>query len=233
LRANVRRAGWNLIMHVAVLYDMAWAGQWHSIQTKVRAWILSCKHTFNTLDPPLDCAATLEFKPDNKHLGESNSKGKQGSFRKAAIRNVIFDYPSLILRKTPAVIRIILTLFAIPNWANPTRPVEAAVPTYEQRCHCQRKPTKPEWKTTNALPALSETTIPTFLPNRASGAQLSRTPAITAAMTGHKISSKSHLTRRNEKPGLPLPGSNSTGETASNRVRIGKLGKLNCICNLA
>jgi len=33
LKANWRRAGWNLIMHKVVLYDMAWAGLRHALQT--------------------------------------------------------------------------------------------------------------------------------------------------------------------------------------------------------
>jgi len=36
LKANWRRAGWNLIMHEVVLYDMAWAGLRHALETKVR-----------------------------------------------------------------------------------------------------------------------------------------------------------------------------------------------------
>jgi len=61
-------------------------------------------------------------------LGDSNNKGKQGSLRKAAIRNVIFDHPSPNLRKTLPAIPIIPAP-VIQNRSSPRCPVEAAMST--------------------------------------------------------------------------------------------------------
>jgi hypothetical protein len=69
LKAIWSRTGWSLIVHKAVLYDMAWAGLWHSLKTKVRPWISSSNDRFDTLDPLFDCVAASEFTPDDKKLG--------------------------------------------------------------------------------------------------------------------------------------------------------------------
>jgi len=107
---------------------MAWAGLRHALKTKVRPWIPSGKERFDTLDQLFDCAAASEFKPDDKKPGDSNCRGKQGSLRKAAIRNIIFDHPSPNLRKTLQAIPIIPTP-VIQNRSSPISPAEAAVPT--------------------------------------------------------------------------------------------------------
>jgi hypothetical protein len=61
-------------------------------------------------------------------VGDSNSKCKQWSLRKAVIKNVIFDHPSLNLRKTPPATPIIPPP-VINNRSSPISPVEVAVPT--------------------------------------------------------------------------------------------------------
>jgi len=161
----------------------------------------------------------------------SSNKGKQGSLRKVAIRNVISDHPSPNLRKTLPAIPI--TPAVIQNRASPISPAEAAGPTYHQRRGFQRKPTKAERQTGNAPPAAAETTKPTFVPNTARQTHLNRTPAIAAAaMTANKLNAKSHSTRSSKKTSLPLSISNSTGEAGRYGVRIGKLGKPSLICNL-
>jgi len=77
LKANWRRAGWNLITHEVVLYDMAWAGLRHALKTKVRPWISSNKDRFDTLDQLFDCAAASEFKPDDKKPGGQRQQQRQ------------------------------------------------------------------------------------------------------------------------------------------------------------
>jgi len=56
LKTNWTRAGWSLIMHGVVLYDMARAGLRHTLKTKVRPWISSGKDRFDTLDQLFDSA---------------------------------------------------------------------------------------------------------------------------------------------------------------------------------
>jgi len=164
-----------------------------------------------------------------KSPGDSNSKGKQGSLRKAAIRNEIFDHPSPNLRKA---LPVIPTIPVIQNRASPISPAEAAVPTGHQGRGFQKKSTKAERQTGNALAAEAVTTKPTSVPNTPSRTHLSRTSAITAAMTANKSNAKSHSTRSSKKTSLPLTISNSTGEAGRYGVRIGKLGKPSLICNL-
>jgi hypothetical protein len=77
LKANWRRAGWSLITHEVVLYDMAWAGLRHALKTKVRPWISSGKDRFDTLDQLFDCAAASEFKPDDKKPGGQQQQQRQ------------------------------------------------------------------------------------------------------------------------------------------------------------
>jgi len=161
--------------------------------------------------------------------GDSNSRGKQRSLKKAAIRNLIFDHPSPNLRKA---LPVIPTIPVIQNRASPISPAEAAVPTCHQRRGFQKKSTKAERQTGNALVAAAETTKPTSVTNTASRTHLSRTPAITAAMTANKSNAKSHSTRSSKKTSLPLTISNSMGEAVRYGVRIGKLGKQSLICNL-
>jgi len=72
MKANWRRAGWNLITHDVVLYDMAWSGLRHAQKTKVRPWIPKDKDRFETLDELSDGAAASESKPE-----ETNSGGQQ------------------------------------------------------------------------------------------------------------------------------------------------------------
>jgi hypothetical protein len=69
LKANWRRAAWNLITHEVVLYDMVWAGLRHTLKMKVRPWISSGKDRFDTLDQLFDCATASEFKLDDKKPG--------------------------------------------------------------------------------------------------------------------------------------------------------------------
>jgi hypothetical protein len=141
----------------------------------------------------------------------SSNKGKQGSLRKAAIRKVISDHPSLNARNTLPAIAITPAL-VIQNRASPISPAEAARPTYPQCRGFQRKPTKAERQTSNAPAAAVETTKPTFVPNTARRTHPNRTPAIAVAMTANKLNGKSHSTCSSKKTGLPLSISNSTGE---------------------
>jgi len=83
LKANGRRAGWNLITHEVVLYDMAWAGLRHALKTKVRPWISTGKDRFNTLDQLFDCAAASEFKPDDKKPGGQQQQSQYGESQKS------------------------------------------------------------------------------------------------------------------------------------------------------
>jgi len=76
-KANCRTAGWNLITHEVVLYDMAWVGLRHALKTKVRPWIPSGKDMFDTLDQLFDCAAASEFKPDDKKPGGQQQQQRQ------------------------------------------------------------------------------------------------------------------------------------------------------------
>ena len=69
LKANSRRAGWNLIMHEVVLHDMAWVRLQYVLKTQARPWISSGKARFDKLDQLFDCAAALEFKPDHNKPG--------------------------------------------------------------------------------------------------------------------------------------------------------------------
>jgi hypothetical protein len=62
MKANWRRAGWNLITHDVVLYDMAWSGLRHALKTKVRPWIPKDKDRFETLDELFHCSAASESK---------------------------------------------------------------------------------------------------------------------------------------------------------------------------
>jgi len=82
---------------------------------------------------------------------DSNSKGKQGSLRKAGIRKAIFGHPFLNLRKTTPIIPILPNIPVIQNWASSISPGEAATPTYHQHSGCERKSTKTEMQTGNLL----------------------------------------------------------------------------------
>jgi len=77
--------------------------------------------------------------------GDSNSKGKQGSLRKAAIRNLIFDHPYLNLWTTLPVIPIIPAP-VFQNRSRPISPVEAAVPTVNSAVAFKRSLRKPKGK---------------------------------------------------------------------------------------
>jgi len=71
LKANLRRAGWSLITHEVVLYDMAWVGLRRALKMKVRPWISSGKDRFDRLDQLFDCVAASEFiLDDNKPRGQ-------------------------------------------------------------------------------------------------------------------------------------------------------------------
>ena len=163
-----------------------------------------------------------------KFPGDSKRKGKQGSLIQAAISKSIFDHPSTNLRKA---LPVIPTSPVIQNPASPISPAEAAVPTYHQHRGFQKKSIKAEWQTSNALAAAAETTNSTSVPNTASRTHLSRTPAITAAMTANKSSDKSHLTGSSRITSLPVSITNSTGEAGRYIIRIRTLGKPSLICN--
>jgi len=85
LKADRRRACWSLITHEVVLYDMAWAGLRHALNTNVRPWIPGSEDRFDTLDQLFDCAVASQFKPDDKkprgqqqqqwQVGESQTGG--------------------------------------------------------------------------------------------------------------------------------------------------------------
>jgi len=85
----------------------------------------------------------------------------------AAIRNATSDHSSLNLRKALQPIPIIPTIPipGIQNRTSPISPVEAAVPTHHQRRGFQRKSTKAERQTGNALAVAAETTKPTVVLN--------------------------------------------------------------------
>jgi hypothetical protein len=91
----------------------------------------------------------------------------------AAIRNATSDHSSPNLRKrlpSIPILPIILIIPTIPlsgiqHWSSTISPVEAAVPTYHQRCGFQRKSTKAKRQTGNALAAAPETTQPTIVLN--------------------------------------------------------------------
>jgi hypothetical protein len=156
---------------------------------------------------------------------DNNSNGKQVRLRSVATRNIISDRPSPNLRETLVAIPILPAISIImspvtQNRLSPISPVEAAVPTYLQCCGSQRKSTKAERQTGHVLAVAVETTTPTFLPNTASQAHLNSTPAITAAMTANKSSTKSDSTGSSKKTSLPLSISNSMGEVGSDEVRI-------------
>jgi len=143
---------------------------------------------------------------------DTKYKGKQGSLAMVAIRNIILDHPSPNLRKTLPVIPKINKIPVIQNHECSISTVEAAVPTYHQRHGYQRQSTKAQRQIGNALTVAAETTKPTFIPNTESRDHLNRTPAIPAAMTVNKLSTKSHSTRSSKRTNLPLWISNSTGK---------------------
>jgi len=164
----------------------------------------------------------------------SNGKGKQGSLRKAAIRNIIPYHPSPNLRKTLPVSPIIATIPAPVNQnrASPISPVEAAMPASHQRHGFQTKSTKAEMQTGNAPSVAAQITKPTFVPNLASRTHLTRTPVITALMKANKLSAKSHSTCSSSKTSLHLSICNSTEEAGQYGVRIGEFEKLSGVSHL-
>jgi len=83
LKANWRKAGWSLITHEVVLYDMACAGLRHTLKTKVRPWISSGNDRFDSLDQLFDCAAASEFKlDDTKPRGQQQQQRQAGESQK-------------------------------------------------------------------------------------------------------------------------------------------------------
>jgi len=82
LKANWRSAGWNLILHEVVLYDMARAGLRLLLKLNDRPWISSGKDRFDTLDQLFDCAAASEFKPDDKKPGGQQQQRQTGESQK-------------------------------------------------------------------------------------------------------------------------------------------------------
>jgi hypothetical protein len=77
-----RSAGWNLITHEVVLYDMAWAGLRHAVKMKLNSCISSGKYRFDTLDQLFDCAAASAFKLEDKKPGEQQQQRQTGHSRK-------------------------------------------------------------------------------------------------------------------------------------------------------
>jgi hypothetical protein len=91
LQANWRGAGWSLITHEVVLYDMAWVGLWHTRKKKVRPWISSGKDRFDTLDQLFHCVAASEFKPDEKKpTGQQLQQRQAGESQKGGYKKRIF-----------------------------------------------------------------------------------------------------------------------------------------------
>jgi hypothetical protein len=82
LRANWRTAGWNLITHKGVLYDMPWAGLRHTLTTKVRPPISSGKDRFDRPDHLFDCTAASAFQPDDKKPGRQQQQWQTGESQK-------------------------------------------------------------------------------------------------------------------------------------------------------
>jgi len=94
--------------------------------------------------------------------GDSNSKCKQGSLRKAAIRKVIFDHPSPNLRKTLSVIPINSNNTGNSKSVKSNQPSGGSRANYKQRRGFQRRSSKAERPTGNALAAAAGTTKPTL-----------------------------------------------------------------------
>jgi hypothetical protein len=238
LKANWRRAGWNLITHEVVLYDMAWAGLRHALKTKVRPWISSGKDRFDTLDQVINCAAASEFKPDNKKPGGQQQQQRQtgeslkGGDKKRNFRPSISEpmENNSGNSNTSGNSNNSGTGNIKSGKSNSSsggsRANLSPAPWLSKEIYESRKANR------QCTRCGSGDHKPTFVPNTASQAHLNRTPAITAAMMANKSSAKSHSTRSSKKTSLPLSISNSTGEAGRDGGRIGKLGEQGLICNL-
>jgi hypothetical protein len=90
LKANWRRAGWNLITQEVVPYDMAWAGLQHPLKTKVRPWISSGKDRFDTLDQLFNYVAVSEFKLVDKKPGGQQQQRQTEESQKGGNKKCIF-----------------------------------------------------------------------------------------------------------------------------------------------
>jgi hypothetical protein len=90
VESNWKRAGWNLITHEEVLYNMSWAGLQHALNTKVKPCISSGKDRFDTIDHLFDCAAASEFKQDDKKPGVQHRQRQTGESQKAGDKKLNF-----------------------------------------------------------------------------------------------------------------------------------------------
>ena len=96
-KANRRQAGWNLLKHEEVLYNIAWAGLRNSLKNKVGPMTPACSR-FDTLEEFLNKAAAsevthvknqnpqqrqqqLQQQQQQKHPIESSSKGGKQGYR--------------------------------------------------------------------------------------------------------------------------------------------------------
>jgi len=143
---------------------MAGAGLRHALKTKVRPWISSGKDKFDPLDQHFDCVVALEFKPDDKMPGGHQQQRQAGESQKGGDKKRKFR-PSI---SEPAA----STSANSNNSNNPdtgnsksvksNKPSGGSRANYKQRRGFQRKSTKAERETGNALAAAAETTKPTL-----------------------------------------------------------------------
>lgn len=68
LKANMKIAGWSIITHEVVWYNMPWVGLKHALRTNIRLWICSAKVWFDMVNQLLDSSVALEFVLDNMML---------------------------------------------------------------------------------------------------------------------------------------------------------------------
>jgi hypothetical protein len=61
-----------------ILYDMAWAGLWLSLDTNLIPWISSSKDRFNKIDQLFDRVAALQFKSHDKKPGRQHLERQAG-----------------------------------------------------------------------------------------------------------------------------------------------------------
>jgi len=159
LKANWRRAGWNLKTHEVVLYDMACADVRHALKTKVRPWISSSKDRFDTFDQLFNWAAASEFKPDDKKPGGQQQQQRQaGESQKGGEKKHNFR-PSIAEPAENTSGNSNSSGTGNSKSVKSNKPSRGSHVNYIQRRGIQSKSTKAEWQTGNALAAAVETTI--------------------------------------------------------------------------
>jgi hypothetical protein len=81
LKANWRRAGSNLIMHIVVPYNIAWVGLQLQLQMKVRCWISGSNDSFDTLNQFFNYATSSKVKPDDNNPSGHHQERKSGEIQ--------------------------------------------------------------------------------------------------------------------------------------------------------